>query len=80
MGKSSRLSDKSSNILKRLAWAMDVPVAEAAEAVFEFLPGIVEGKRVCARCRDHSRCDECGFDMFAENGGDGAFVELVRER
>ena len=56
------LSDKSSCTLRRIAWALGVPMTEAIERVFEHIPSILDKAKVCQGCRDRSRCRECSFN------------------
>jgi len=61
MAYTPELSSKSSSTLRRLAWALDVPMTQAIERVFEHLPLIVDRKKVCGACRDKSKCHGCFF-------------------
>ncbi len=56
------LSDESSCTLRRLAWAMRMPMTKAMEEVFSYLPKIVDRKKVCEGCRDKTRCQDCRFN------------------
>ena len=62
MAYTPELSQKSSCTLRRLAWALGVPMTEAIERVFEHIPGIVDKGKVCEGCRDKSRCEDCAFN------------------
>jgi len=57
------LSMKSSCTLRRLAWALDMPMTKTMEKVFEYLPEILDRKKVCQACRDKSKCSECQFNF-----------------
>ncbi len=63
MAYTPELSMKSSCTLRRLAWALDMPMTKAIEKVFEHLPKILDTKKVCKACRDKSRCSDCGFNF-----------------
>jgi hypothetical protein len=58
---------KSSCTLRRLAWALDVPMTKAMEKIFEYLPEILDIKKVCEACRDRSRCSNCCFNSAEQN-------------
>ena len=58
------LSQRSSCTLRRIAWALKVPMTKAIEMVIEHIPEIVERKRVCEMCRDKSKCDDCYFSKL----------------
>ena len=62
MAYTPELSMKSSCTLRRLAWALDMPMTKAIEKVFEHLPKILDTKKVCQACRDRSRCPDCEFN------------------
>jgi hypothetical protein len=55
------LSFQSSCTLRRIAWALDVPMTQAMERVFEHLPRILDRKVICASCRDKTKCCKCSF-------------------
>lgn len=61
MAYTPELSSKSSSTLRRLAWALDVPMTQAIERVFEHLPLILDRGKVCEACRDKSKCQVCFF-------------------
>ena len=62
MAYTPELSDKSSCTLRRIAWALGIPMTEAIERVFEHMPAILDKAKVCQGCRDRSRCRECSFN------------------
>ena len=61
MAYTPELSFRSSCILRRIAWALDMPMTRAIEKVFEFLPEVLDREKVCQKCRDKSKCRECPF-------------------
>lgn len=61
MAYTPELSGRSSFILRRIAWALGVPMTRAIEEIFDYLPKILDEKKVCGPCRDKSRCSECVF-------------------
>jgi hypothetical protein len=61
MAYTPELSDESSCTLRRLAWAMNMPMSKAIEEVFDYIPKIVDKKKVCEGCRDKTKCQECAF-------------------
>lgn len=62
MAYTPELSQRSSCTLRRIAWALKVPMTKAIDMVFEHIPLILDKKKVCDGCRDKSRCAECEFD------------------
>jgi len=61
MAYTPELSGKSSCTLRRIAWALGTPMTKAIEEVFDYIPKILDGKKVCELCRDKTRCSECVF-------------------
>ena len=59
MAYTPELSMKSSSTLRRISWALDVPMTLGIEYVFEYLPKILDREKVCQKCRDKTRCSEC---------------------
>ena len=55
------LSMQSSRTLRRIAWALNVPMTQAIEMVFRHLPRILDRQMVCSACRDKTKCQECAF-------------------
>ena len=68
MAYTPELSLQSSAILRRVAWALGVPMTVAIERVFEHLPRILDRPTVCAACRDRSKCDTCAFNLSNQKG------------
>ncbi len=62
MAYTPQLSMKSSCTLRRLSWALGIPMTKGIEYVFEYLPKILDKKKVCEGCRDKSKCNECVFN------------------
>jgi recombinational DNA repair protein RecR len=63
MAYTPELSYQSSCTLRRIAWALDVPMTVAIERVFEHLPRILDKRKVCEMCRDKTRCEACAFNQ-----------------
>ena len=59
MAYTPNLEYKFSCTLRRIAWALDVPMTKAMEEVFEFLCPMIDGDIVCKKCRDKSKCRDC---------------------
>ena len=57
-----KLSYQSSCTLRRIAWALNIPMTQAIERVFEHMPVILDKEKVCQGCRDKTRCDDCAFN------------------
>lgn len=61
MAYTPELTAQSSCTLRRIAWAMNIPMTQAIERVFEHLPRILDGNKVCGACRDRTKCPHCAF-------------------
>ena len=66
MAYTPELSMTSSRTLRRVAWALDMPMTKAIEKVFEHLPEILDSEKVCRACRDKSKCSDCGFNSVKQ--------------
>ena len=62
MAYTPELSDQSSCTLRRIAWALGLPMTQAIERVFEHLAETLDRKKVCRGCRDKTRCGDCAFN------------------
>jgi recombinational DNA repair protein RecR len=56
------LSFRASCTLRRIAWALGIPMTKAIERVFDHMPQLLDRQKICDECRDNSRCDECAFN------------------
>lgn len=70
MAYTPELSGRSSSMLRRIAWALGIPMTEAIEEVFEYIPRILDKKKVCAGCRDKSICQWCPFNTSTKMEGE----------
>ena len=61
MAYTPELSLESSRTLRRIAWALGVPMTQAIERVFEYMPKFLDRDNVCSACKDKSKCRECSF-------------------
>ena len=66
MAYTPELSLRSSCTLRRISWALGVPMTKGIEFVFEFLPLIIDRETVCRGCRDRTKCEECSFNRSPE--------------
>ena len=61
MAYTPELSHYSSCTLRRIAWALGIPMTKAIERVFEHVVETLDPEKVCRGCRDRTRCYECAF-------------------
>ena len=55
-----------SGALRRIAWALDLPMTTALEEVLFQVGREVDHKLICKACRDNSFCDKCLFNGKAK--------------
>jgi len=51
--------------VRRLAWAMGVKMGKAVDAMVLLLPSRINTEKVCAACKDKSKCSACIFKAGA---------------
>ena len=67
MAYTPEFSLKSSRTLRRISWALGVPMTKGIEYVFDYLPKILDREKVCQGCRDKSKCTGCAFGPNNQN-------------
>jgi len=60
------LSYRSSCTLRRISWALDVPMTKRIEYVFEHLSKFFDFQKVYRACKDPSRCSACAINHAKE--------------
>lgn len=61
MAYSPELSQAQSGALRRIAWALEMPMTKAMGEILEYVSKTVAKERVCNACKDKSFCDQCPF-------------------
>ena len=61
MAYTPELSYRYSCILRRIAWALHLPMTKAIEAVFDRVVNVFDSQWICESFRDKSRCNNCAF-------------------
>ena len=64
MAYTPELSMKSSCTLRRISWALGIPMTQAIERVFEHLPRILDRDKIFEACRDRTKCLDCSFNRY----------------
>ncbi len=62
MAYTPELTQKHSATLRRIAWAMRMPMTKALGEVFDYLGTTLEPAKVCSACRDKTQCSRCAFN------------------
>lgn len=67
MAYSPPLSVQAICTLRRLAWALKVPMTKALEEVIYYIIPMIDHSFVCKNCQDKSKCQYCGFHSKSKN-------------
>jgi hypothetical protein len=62
MAYTPELSQIRSAALRRIAWAMDMPMTKAMAEIFEYVGNVIDNDKICSACRDKSFCSDCLFN------------------
>ena len=65
MAYTPELSMRASSTLRRISWALGVPMTQGIEFLFEYLPQILDREKVCQGCRDRTKCLQCAFQLLS---------------
>jgi len=61
MAYTPELSCRSSCTLRRIAWALGIPMTRAIDRVFDHVAETLDPQKVCEGCRDKTKCNDCVF-------------------
>jgi hypothetical protein len=62
MAYTPELSREHSGVLRRIAWALELPMTKAIGEVLDHAGAVIDSKKVCRACRDKSFCKDCTFN------------------
>ncbi len=62
MAYTPELSQKHSAALRRISWALRLPMTKTMERVFDHVSQVVDKNKVCVACRDKTLCGTCVFN------------------
>lgn len=79
MAYTPELSDQSSCTLRRIAWALNVPMTRALEKIMNVIPMIIDREKVCDGCRDKTRCADCVFNQENHRNCE-PLIDILQER
>jgi hypothetical protein len=60
------LSELSAVTIRRLAWAMEINMGQVVDVLVKALPAFIDTEKVCAACRDKSKCSACACKSSGE--------------
>ena len=61
MAYTPELSQVHSNILRRIAWALEKPMTKTMANIIDNLAKRLNREKVCVACKDRSWCPDCPF-------------------
>lgn len=61
MAYTPELNQRHSGALRRLAWAVGMPMSKTLAQLFEFIGTQADPFRICEACKDRSFCPDCIF-------------------
>jgi len=62
-----KMSFESSEIIRRLAWSLNLPMTKAVERLVNALAVITDPTKICLACKNKSACKTCIFSrQFTE--------------
>ena len=67
MAYTPELSNCQSCTLRRIAWAMGMPMTKAMKEVFDYMGSTLDPKKVCNACRDKTKCPSCAFNRKGQH-------------
>lgn len=70
MAYTPELSYADSCTLRRIAWALEMPMTKTMSHIFEFLAEKIDAGKVCEKCRDNTRCGSCAFNREVAHATD----------
>ena len=63
MAYTPELSLQDSSTLRRIAWALGIPMTKAIVEVISYTAKVVDSSKVCESCKDKSKCEGCAFSL-----------------
>ena len=62
MAYTPQVSAYHSSTLKRISWALGKPMTKVIDTVFDNVDTFIDPGKVCEKCKDRSRCENCYFN------------------
>jgi len=63
---SPKFSELAAVTVRRLAWAMGVDMGQTVDVLVKSLPAFIKAEKVCALCKDKTKCAACAFKNSGE--------------
>jgi hypothetical protein len=74
MAYTPEFSQQEAGIVRRIAWAMGVPMTVAYREIIQLAVKHMGRKRICVACRDQSFCQQCPFNRANSEGGFSTWI------
>ena len=71
MAYTPELNYEQSCTLRRIAWALGTPMTNALSEILDHVTKEIGNEKVCAACKDKTRCDGCAFSREERNEKSG---------
>jgi hypothetical protein len=65
MAYNPQISTESSRTLRRIAWALKIPMTRASEDMISHMAALMDKKAICDACRDKTKCTTCFFAQMS---------------
>lgn len=62
MAYTPKLSRHQSSAIRRIAWALEMPMTKTMNSIIQYITDIIDHNKVCESCRDKSQCIICVFN------------------
>ena len=62
MAYTPEFSSYQSSALRRIAWALEMPMTKTMNSIIQYITDVIDHNRVCETCRDKSQCTLCAFN------------------
>jgi hypothetical protein len=65
-----KFSDKASITIRRLAWALGLPMTKTVDIIINEISTVFLSSVVCPKCQDKSKCNFCGFNQQSQTAAE----------
>ena len=72
-----QFSEKASVSVRRLAWAMEIPMTSTIDLIISELSTVFLSSVVCPKCKDKTKCSLCAFYLQARQQEEAALTAGV---
>lgn len=62
MAYTPELCQEDSCTLRRIAWALGIPMTKAMAHIMDYIANAIDENKICEACREKTRCSNCAFN------------------